>query len=107
MKGYFPPPPTFRVPNVIPPTELPDYRPPFNASSTRGDADGNLWVRTNPMRPRLGGGPVFDVISREGKLIDRIELPAGYSIAGFGPGKVVYLTMRDSKGLHLAKVRLR
>jgi hypothetical protein len=107
IKGYQPPPPTYRVPNVIPPSELPDYKPPFNASSTRADADGNLWVRTNPMQPKFGGGTVFDVISRAGVLVDRIELPPGYSIAGFGLGKVVYLSMRDAKGLHLAKVRLR
>jgi hypothetical protein len=107
IKGYQPPPPTYRVPNVIPPSELPDYRPPFNASSTVADADGNLWVRTNPMQPRIGGGPIFDVISRAGLLVDRIELPPGYSIAGFGAGRVVYLSMRDARGLHLAKVRLR
>jgi hypothetical protein len=58
------------------------------------------------MTPRTGG-PVFDIVSRAGVLVDRVELPSGYSIAGFGPGKVIYLSMRDAAGLHLAKVQLR
>ena len=53
------------------------------------------------------GGPAYDVVSRTGELVDRIQLPSGYTLVGFGTGKVVFLTMRDAKGLHLARVRLR
>jgi len=103
---FSPPPPTYRAPNTIPASELPDYRPPFGASAARADADGNLWIRTIPMT-RTPGGPVFDIVNRQGVLVDRIQIPAGYGIAGFGSGKVVYLTMRNASGLHLAKVRLK
>ena len=34
-------------------------------------------------------------------------VPQGYTIVGFGRGRIVYLTMRDASGLHLARVRLR
>ena len=87
-------------------SDLPDYRPPFSNGAVRADADGNLWIRTNPPT-RIPGGPVFDIVSREGGLVDRLQLPQGYSIAGFGKGKVVYLSMRDQSGIHLARVRLR
>jgi HxlR-like helix-turn-helix len=50
---------------------------------------------------------VYDVVSRQGELVDRIQLPQGYNLVGFGAGKVVYLSMRDAKGMHLARVRLR
>ena len=63
-------------------------------------------IRTNPMRP-VQGGPVFDVVSREGKLVNRLQLPPGYTLVGFGKGKVVYLSMRDQAGIHVARVRLR
>jgi hypothetical protein len=86
--------------------ELPDYRPPFSQGAVRADADGNLWVRTNPAKP-TPGGTVFDLVSREGGLIDRLQIPQGYTVAGFGKGKIVYLTMRDQSGIHLARVRLR
>jgi hypothetical protein len=50
---------------------------------------------------------VYDIVSREGGLVDRLQLPPGYSLAGFGQGRVVYLSMRDASGVHLARVRLR
>ncbi len=104
--GVAPPPPTIRELFVVPPDELPDYRPPFVAGAARADADGNLWVRTNPAKP-VPGGPVYDVINKQGDLSDRLQVPPGYTLVGFGKGKVVYLSMRDAKGIHLARVRLR
>jgi hypothetical protein len=50
---------------------------------------------------------VYDIVSSAGEMTDRLQLPPGYSIAGFGRGKVVYLSMRDPAGIHLARVRLR
>jgi len=104
--GYSPPAPTLRTPLVVRADELPDYRPPFGTGAVRADADGNLWIRTVPMKP-TPGGPVYDVVSRAGALVDRIQLPSGYTLVGFGAGKVVFLSMRDASGLHLARVRLR
>ena len=104
--GQTPPPPTPRPVMVVAAADLPDYRPPFPAGSVRADLEGNLWIRTNPMKP-TPGGPVFDIISPQGGLINRLQLPPGYAIAGFGRGKVVYLTTRDATGIHLARVRLR
>ena len=104
--GWTPPAPQYRAPAVVRWDELPDYRPPFGQGATRADADGNLWIRTLPAKP-VPGGPIYDVVTRDGELVDRIQLPSGYTLLGFAPGKVVYLSMRDAKGLHLARVRLR
>jgi hypothetical protein len=104
--GQAPPPPTLSQPSVIEAALLPDYRPPFGQGSVRADAEGNLWVRTIPSRP-VPGGPVYDVISPDGELVTRLQTPPGYAIVGFGKGKVVYLSMRDAAGVHLARVRLK
>jgi len=104
--GNAPPPPTLRDVGVMPASDLPDYRPPFSSGSVRADADGNVWIRTTPSKP-TPGGPVYDIVSSAGEMTDRLQLPPGYSIAGFGRGKVVYLSMRDPAGIHLARVRLR
>jgi hypothetical protein len=102
-----PPMPTLREAQVMPATDLPAFRPPLtNGGSVRADADGNLWIRTAPQSPQRGG-PVFSLVSRQGELVDRIQVPPGYSLVGFGKGKVVYLSMRDSTGVKLARVRLR
>jgi hypothetical protein len=104
--GGTPPPPTPREALVVDPSDLPDYRPPIGQGAVRADADGNLWIRTNPARP-VPGGPVYDVVSRSGELTDRLQLPPGYTLVGFGRGRVVYLSMRDQGGIRLARVRLR
>ncbi len=104
--GYTPPAPTYRAPTLVRPSDLPDYKPPVTLGSVRADGDGNLWVRTMPMRPQQGG-IVFDVIDSAGVMVDRIQLPTGYQLVGFGAGRIVYLSNRDAKGLHLSKVRIK
>jgi hypothetical protein len=44
------------------------------------------------------------VIDKSGKLVDRVQVPAGTTIAGFGAGGVVYLGMRDAAGLHIQRI---
>jgi hypothetical protein len=93
-----PPPMVFVAPN-----ELPDYRPAFSNGSVRADAEGKLWVRIIPPKPSTG--PEYDVIDRSGKLVDRVVLPVGTTIAGFGAGGVVYLGVRDAAGVHVVRAR--
>jgi hypothetical protein len=88
----------------VPPSELPDYRPAFRQGAARGDADGNLWVRTTRT---VNGGPVYDVIDRTGALVDRIVLPPGRVIAGFGPGGMVYMGVVDGAITRLERARSR
>jgi hypothetical protein len=81
----------------VSPSELPDYRPVFTTGSAKGDADGNLWVRTTAARVGTPG-QIYDVINGRGELIDRIQIPAGRQVIGFGKGGVVYLLARDPSG---------
>ena len=80
---------------MVDPSELPDYQPPFFAGSARADADGRLWIRTIPTKA-LAGGPVYDVINAKGELIDRVQVPKDRTIVGFGPSGVVYLAVREA-----------
>jgi hypothetical protein len=91
--------------NFVPPSELPDYRPAFTTGSVRADAEGKLWVRVTSSKP--AAGPEYDVIDRKGTLVDRVALPAGTVIAGFGEGGVVYLGVRDAAGTHLVRAHER
>jgi hypothetical protein len=109
MPGMVPQPPTLRPMHVAAASDLPDYKPPFLLGATgapRADMEGNIWIRTVPAKP-IPGGFVYDIINRQGELVNRIQLPPGYTLLGFGRGKIVYLSMRDATGLHLARVRLR
>jgi len=111
---------------------LPDYYPPIRAGSTVADYDGNLWVlpATSSLAGQLSAlipagargqippgllppgmtaastaGLAYDVINRQGVLVERVQLPAGRSIAGFGPDGVVYLTARQGREVFLEKAR--
>lgn len=90
--------------NFVSPSELPDYQPPFGPGATRADAEGNLWIRTSQ---NVNGLPVYDIVNRKGGLIDRVQLPAGRVIAGFGAGGIVYLGVRDADSARLEMARVR
>ena len=87
----------------IPASELPDYAPAFSAGAARADAEGNIWVRTSNS---MGGGSVYDVINAKGELTDRVLLPPGRVIAGFGKG-VVYMGVREGSGVRLEAAPVR
>ena len=86
------------TPTFISASELPDYRPAFSQGAARADADGNVWVRTSTTRAGAIGGAIYDVINGQGALIDRIQMPAGRTVVGFGKGGIVYMVARDKTG---------
>jgi hypothetical protein len=98
------PPPT--PPTPVQPSDLPDYLPAVerNSASFRADADNRLWIRPKPLAtmPRSGGS-IYDVTDRTGALIDRVQLPAGRTLVGFGPGGIVYVTTRDGGATRVEK----
>ena len=89
--------------NLVGAKELPDYRPAFRQGAARADAEGNVWVRTTTPS---SAGAIYDVIDPAGKLVDRVQLPFGRVISGFGPG-VVYLGVLDAHGARLERARIR
>lgn len=89
--------------NFVSIDQMPDYRPVFRQGAARGDADGNLWIRTSQM---VNGGTVYNVISNKGELKDRVLIPPGRVVAGFGPGGVVYMGVVDGDITHLERARV-
>ena len=92
--------------NFVAPSELPDYKPAFFAGSVRADAQNNLWIRTIPTAA-IAGGAVYDVINRQGQLVDRVQIPAGRTIAGFGADGAVYLSGRENNQAFVERARVR
>jgi hypothetical protein len=93
---------------------LPDYPPPIGRRAVKGDADGNLWIREGgppliwgfPGQPSPPLSSVYDIVNEQGVVFDRIEIPGGTTIVGFGPG-VVYLTSREGGSVSLVRARIR
>ena len=89
--------PTMPALTFVSAADLPDYRPAFSTNSVRADLDDNLWIRTTATRAGAIAGPIYDVVNRKGELVDRVQIPAGRQIIGFGKGGVVYMVARDGK----------
>lgn len=88
----------------VDPDELPDYQPVFASGGVRADAEGHLWVRTISPAP-LSGGAIYDVLDRDGRLVDRVQVPRGTAIAGFAPNGVVFLAERRAGAISIMRVR--
>ena len=86
--------------------DLPDYMPAFTSTSARPDADGNLWIRTSTPGSEPGNF-VYDVINNQGNLVDRVDVPKGMTIIGFGKGGVVYLSQREGYGVRVLKASIK
>lgn len=93
------------TPSFVSPSELPDYKPVFGLGAVRADMDGRVWVRTIPTTA-TSGGAIYEVIDGSGNLVDRVQVPAGTTIVGFGKGGVVYLGGRDPKGVRVQRARV-
>ena len=82
----------------VPLSEIPDYFPPIHRNTAGPDLDGNLWVLTTTTAQSLHGELVYDVLNPARGLFERVRMPIGRSIAGFGRGGVVYLQSGDRAG---------
>ena len=82
----------------VPLSEIPDYFPPIHRNAAMPDLDGNVWVLTTTTAQSQHGELVYDVLNPARGLFQRVRMPLGRSIAGFGKGGVVYLQSGDRAG---------
>jgi hypothetical protein len=95
------PPSQFSIPQTnefVEPSELPDYYPPVRQGQVRADYDGNLWILPSTSKDAKDGGLLYDVVNREGALIERVQLPKDRTLVGFGPGGLLYLSWVRAPG---------
>ena len=71
----------------------------------RADPEGRLWILPSTSS-QSGGGLLYDVVNRKGEIVERVRIPAGRLLAGFGAKGVMYLTARDATGNWLERTRL-
>ncbi|MEP6762840.1 MAG: hypothetical protein ABJB66_00955 [Gemmatimonadaceae bacterium] len=91
----------------VPLSEMADYYPPIRPGATKADLDGNLWVLPTTSAQSKQGELVYDVISNKGELLQRVRMPDGRSVAGFGRNGVVYLMYKDgSAGWVLERTKI-
>jgi hypothetical protein len=80
----------------LPPERFGDYEQPVQTGAVKADLDGRLWILP---RTSLGAkdGLLYDVINRKGEIVERVQFPKGYALAGFGEGGVLYVVRLDGR----------
>lgn len=100
-----PPPGAFVFPPivlVVEPEEIPDFYPPVRQGQVRADPEGNVWILPSTSVAANGLGLTYDVVNREGVIVERVQLPKDRSLVGFGPKGTVY--MHHVKSLRSAAI---
>ena len=94
------------IAEVAPASDLPDYMPPVLRSGLmKADAEGNVWILPSTSS-QSGGGLLYDVVNRKGELFQRVRLPAGRALEGFGANGAIYLTSHDGDKVFLERARM-
>ena len=91
----------------VPINEIPDFYPPIRENSAMADLDGNLWILPTTSAQSQRGELVCDVVNPRQGLFERVRVPLGASIAGFGKGGVIYLQTGDRRnGFVIERVKV-
>jgi hypothetical protein len=92
---------------VVPASDLPDYMPPVMRSGLmKADPQGNVWILPSTSA-QSGAGLLYDLVNRKGEVFQRVRLPVGRALEGFGANGAIYMTSHDPGGARLERARLR
>ena len=70
--------------------DLPDYYPAVRAGQVRADPAGRVWILPSTSAAAKGG-LLYDVVNRQGDIVERVQLPPGRTLVGFGLGGAIYM----------------
>ena len=99
-------PPAPQAAQLVEPSELPDYYPSIlQSGEMRADLDGRVWILPSTST-QAGKGLLYDVVDRRGEIVERVRLPEGRALEGFGANGAVYLTSHGPEGTRLERARL-
>jgi hypothetical protein len=76
---------------TVEPVDLPDYYPPVRSGQVRADPEGNIWILPSTSSDAKGG-LLYDVVNRSGEVFERVQLPKGRTLVGFGKHGVIYMS---------------
>ena len=100
-------PPTPQAAQLVEPSELPDYFPSvLHSGEMRADVDGRVWILPSTTT-QAGRGLLYDVVDRRGQIVERVRLPEGRALEGFGADGAVYLTSHGPEGTRLERARIK
>ncbi len=87
--------------------EVFDYYPPVRDRAAIADMENHLWILPTTSKQSKAGELVYDVVNVKGELFQRVRVPLGRYIVGFGRDGVVYLasgSIRNGFALERSKL---
>lgn len=91
--------------SVVPDSEFPSFWPPIQSGSVMADLDGRLWILPTTST-HAANGLTYDVVNRNGEIVERVQLPKDCVLAGFGPHDMLYLTRAEGNATYLERAVL-
>ncbi|HUQ84163.1 MAG TPA: hypothetical protein VM076_23635 [Gemmatimonadaceae bacterium] len=76
--------------------EWPDFKPAFFPSNALAGTDGRIWIQRHVAA--TDARALYDVADRRGVIVEKVELPKGGRIVGFG-AKSIYVVRLDADDL--------
>jgi hypothetical protein len=104
--GPRPAPPPIPQITFVPLNEMSDYYPPIRFGAVRADLDNHLWILPATSSQSKNGELIYDVVNDKGQLTERVRVPVGRSIVGFGHFDIVYLASKTSEGWLLERTKI-
>ena len=84
---------------------VPDVLAADQPGTVLADLEGHLWILPTTST-NAANGFTYDVVNRNGEVIERVQLPKDQVLVGFGPRNVVYLTKADGTATYLERAVL-
>ncbi|MGV3709500.1 MAG: hypothetical protein ACO1Q7_11730 [Gemmatimonas sp.] len=86
------------VTEYVPLKDIADYYPAIRPGAVKADLDGNLWILPTSSAQSKAGELIYDIVNNRGELTQRVRIPQGRTITGFGHNGVLYLMHRADNG---------
>ena len=87
-----------RLPDRPRPDDVYDYYAPIRTGGALADLDNRLWILPTLSKQSKAGELVYDVVSSQGKMLERVRVPLGRYVVGFGRGGAVYMAVGSLSG---------
>jgi hypothetical protein len=84
-----------------------DYYAPLRKGAAMADMDDHLWILPTTSKQSKAGELVYDVVNTKGELFERVRVPLGRYIVGFGHDGVVYMATGNlTSGFTIERTKL-
>lgn len=87
-----------RMPDRPRPDDVYDYYAPIRSGAALADMDNRLWILPTLSKQSKAGELVYDVVSSQGKVLERVRVPLGRYVVGFGRGGAIYMGVGSLSG---------